>query len=211
VITSDFKDRAAEPICHPWFDEPGPPVFLTAGRLFWHKDHATLLRAFALYCKDGRPGRLMILGEGPLRAELEDLAGVLGVAERVTLPGFVPNPLPYMRRAAAFVLTSRHEGFGNVIVEALGVGTPVISTDCPVGPREILDGGRYGRLVPCGDIASLAASLSPDLRGVWPSDLLKERARFFAENASATSYLALMRRTRPSLGAIEPAGEVVRP
>jgi glycosyltransferase involved in cell wall biosynthesis len=194
VITTDFEDRAAEPVNHPWLKHSSPPVYLSAGRLAVEKDHATLLRAFALYCQDGRPGRLMILGEGPLRAELQVLSNALGISERVTMPGFVPNPLPYIRRAAAFVLTSRAEGFGNVLVEALGVGTPVISTDCPYGPAEILDHGRYGLLVPCEDPVSLAAAISPHLRNVWPSDLLKRRGHAFSAGQSATSYLALMRK-----------------
>jgi len=194
VITADFAARAMQPAGHPWFDDPGVPVYLAAGRMVAQKDHATLLRAFALHSADGRPARLMILGDGPLRDELAGLARSLGIAERVAMPGFVANPLPFMRQATAFVLTSRYEGFGNVLVEALGVGTPVVSVDCPFGPAEILAGGRYGRLVAIGDIAGLAQALSPELRHIWPADRLRDRARNFTVEASAAAYLSLMRR-----------------
>ena len=194
VITPDFEARAAAPASHPWFDTPGPPVYISAGRLVAQKDHATLLRGFALHCAAGGQGRLMILGDGPLRASLESLAGDLGVADRVAMPGFVANPLPLVRRAAAFVLTSRFEGFGNVLVEAFGVGTPVIAMDCPFGPSEILGDGRYGRLLPPGDLDALAAAFSSMLRETWPAALLTARASEFTSGASAQSYLALMRR-----------------
>jgi glycosyltransferase involved in cell wall biosynthesis len=139
----------------------------------------------------------MILGNGPLKAELEAFARELGIADQVALPGFVHNPLPYMRRAAAFVLTSDYEGFGNTIVEALGCGTPVVSVDCPFGPTEILEGGRYGRLVPRHDVEALAHALSPDLREYWPPEMLIGRARAFSSSASAAAYLALMRALIP--------------
>jgi glycosyltransferase involved in cell wall biosynthesis len=198
VIAPDFEARAAEAVSHPWFDEPGPPIYVAAGRLVAQKDHASLLRGFARHCAGGAAARLMILGDGPLRAELEALSRALGVADRVAMPGFVANPLPYMRRAAALVLTSRYEGFGNVVVEALGVGTPVISVDCSFGPSEILDGGRYGRLLPVGSVEALAAAFSPSLRETWPSEVLRARARAFTVAASAARYLALMRRVLPA-------------
>jgi glycosyltransferase involved in cell wall biosynthesis len=196
VITPDFAARAMQPLTHPWFDDTAVPVYLTAGRMVAQKDHATLLRAFALHCADGRPARLMILGDGPLRDELVGLARSLGIADRVAMPGFVGNPLPFMRRAAAFVLTSRYEGFGNVLVEALGVGTPVVSVDCRFGPAEILEGGRYGRLVAMGDMAGLAQALSPELRAMWPAEVLQGRARAFTVEVGAERYLELMGRKR---------------
>ena len=108
------------------------------------------------------PSRLMLLGAGPMLDELRGLATSLGIAEHVSFEGFVPNPLPYMRAADAFVLSSRSEGFGNVLVEAMGCGTPVISTDCPHGPAEILANGRYGILVPPRDPDALAPAFDPD-------------------------------------------------
>ena len=121
-----------------------------------HKDFATLIAAFAIVTQT-RDVRLILLGEGPLHADLLALAESLGVAERVSLPGFQPNPLPFMRRAAVLVVSSAYEGFGNVLVEALACGTPVVSTDCPYGPAEILERGRFGMLVPVGDRKAMAA------------------------------------------------------
>ncbi len=194
VIGSNFEARAAERIEHPWFDEAGPPVYVTAGRLVTQKGHDHLLRGFARHCESGAPARLMILGDGPRRAALEALARELGIAHCTEFAGFVGNPLPYVRRSAAFVLTSRYEGFGNVLVEAFGVGTPVISVDCDYGPSEILDGGRYGVLVPNNDVDALAAAFSPDLRDRYASDVLRARAADFTSAASAMSYLDLIRR-----------------
>ena len=137
VIGEDFEARAAAPIHHPWLVNRECPVFVTAGRLVEMKDHRTLLRAFALHLQQ-RPSRLMVLGVGPMLEELQSLAADLGIAPYVAFEGFVENPLPYMRAADGFVLSSRSEGFGNVLVEALGCGTPVISTSCPHGPSDIL-------------------------------------------------------------------------
>ena len=194
VIGGTFEARAAAQVSHPWFDEPGPPVYVTASRLVTQKGHDHLLRGFARHCQGGTPARLMILGDGPRRAALEALAQELGIGHCTLFTGFVANPLPYVRRSAAFVLTSRYEGFGNVLVEAFGVGTPVISVDCDYGPSEILDGGRYGVLVPNGDVDALAAAFSPHLRTQWPSDVLRSRAAHFTSAISAESYLELIRR-----------------
>jgi glycosyltransferase involved in cell wall biosynthesis len=131
-------------------------LIVSVGRLSPEKDHATLIRAFALL---GPQVRLEIAGDGPMRDRLLALARELGVAERVTLTGFVADPFPLFRRATLAVSASRYEGFGNAIVEALACGTPVVATDCPYGPREILADGRYGRLVPVGDVAALAAAM----------------------------------------------------
>ena len=162
VITPDLLAKAEEPVDHPWFRPGEPPVILGVGRLTAQKDFPTLIRAFALVRKQ-RPARLMILGEGEERAKLEALVRELSLEKDVSLPGFVDNPYKYMKRAAVFVLSSRWEGFGNVLVEAMACGTPVVSTDCPSGPREILDGGRWGRLVAVGDVSSMAKAIEETL------------------------------------------------
>jgi glycosyltransferase involved in cell wall biosynthesis len=190
VIADQFDERLAAPDTHPWLEDASVPVFVTVGRLVAQKDHQTLLRAFARY-RSRAPARLLVLGAGPLRSELEALARELDIADAISFLGFCDNPLPYMRRAAAFVLSSRYEGFGNVIVEALGCGTPVISTDCDFGPSEILDGGRYGCLVPVGDPEALAIALSPDLRRHWPAEMLRERARVFGVGKAVDRYWSL--------------------
>jgi len=163
IVTPDMFRKAEEPLHHPWFQSGQPPVVLGVGRLTTAKDFPTLLRAFALV-RAQRPARLMILGEGELCTELEHLAARLGIAEDFALPGFVQNPYPYLKRAAVFVLSSRWEGLPTVLVEALALGTPVVSTDCPSGPREILADGKWGRLVPVGDAGKLAEAILETLR-----------------------------------------------
>lgn len=190
TIGPGFAARLAEPATHPWFHDGGPPVFVTAGRLAPQKDHASLLHAFALHRRQA-PCRLMILGTGPLEGSLRRLAAELSITESVAFIGFAANPLPYMREAAAFLLTSRYEGFGNVLVEAIGCGTPAVAFDCPFGPAEILAQGRYGRLIAPGDIAAFAKALSEPLRTAFPAALLKARAGAFTAEASAKGYLSL--------------------
>ena len=158
VVTPELFTKAEEPLDHPWFRPGEPPVILGVGRLTKQKDFPTLIRAFALVRKE-RLARLMILGEGEERPNLEALVRELGLEEDVALPGFVENPYKYMKRAAVFVLSSRWEGFGVVLVEAMALGTPVIATDCPSGPAEILEDGRWGRLVPVGDHKALAEAI----------------------------------------------------
>lgn len=194
VIGDDFAARASLPVHHPWLDHKDRPVFVTAGRLVEMKDQRNLLRAFALHLEQ-RPSRLMLLGVGPMLEELQALAGSLGIAEHVAFEGFVSNPLPYMRDADAFVLSSRSEGFGNVLVEAMGCGTPVVSTDCPHGPADILGNGKYGILVPPRDPGALASALGRVLeeRQQWPSGRLRERAQAFSYAACADEYARLFR------------------
>lgn len=191
VVGDDFAARAAAIAPHPWLEDGGAPVLLAVGRLHWQKDYPTLLRAFATL-RQTRPARLLILGEGPQRSALQSLATELGVTEYVAMPGFGPNPLAAMSRAAAFVLTSRAEGFGNVLAEALACGCPVVSTDCPSGPREILDGGRYGRLVPVGDAGALATALAETLYSASDRDALACRGNAFSVARAADAYLSLL-------------------
>jgi glycosyltransferase involved in cell wall biosynthesis len=151
-------ERAKEPVEHAWFRSGEPPVILGVGRLTHQKDFATLLRAFARVRKEV-VCRLVILGEGDERARLQALAEELGVRRDVDLPGFVENPYAYMARAAIFVLSSRYEGLPNVLIEALACGVPVVSTDCPSGPREILLDGDAGVLIPVGDHDKMAQEI----------------------------------------------------
>ena len=158
VLTPRVKEGGAHAPEHPWFAPGAPPVVLGVGRLTPQKRFDTLFQAFATVRKR-TPCRLVILGEGELRGELERLAEGLGIAGDVDLPGFVDNPFGYMARAGAFVLSSAYEGLPNVLIQALSFGTPVVSTDCPSGPDEILDGGRLGALVPVGDAAAMADAI----------------------------------------------------
>jgi glycosyltransferase involved in cell wall biosynthesis len=187
----------AQPIDHPWFAEGAPPVILGVGKLKPQKDFATLLRAFATL-RAGRAARLVILGEGEQRGELEALAQNLGIAADVALPGFVDNPFPYMARASLFVLSSRFEGLPGVLIQALACGCPAVSTDCPSGPAEILEGGRYGPLVPVGDAEGLARAMAETLAAPLSPDILRERAAFFSTERAACNTLAVLRPAAPN-------------
>ena len=162
---------------------------LSTGTLKAQKDHATLIRAFGLL-PASLHAKLTILGEGALRPELEALVQQLGLQGRVAMPGFVVDPYPWYRTADLFVLSSRWEGFGNVIVEALECGVPVVSTDCQSGPAEILENGRIGKLVPIQDPVALAAGMATSLTEPVDRDLLMRRARDFSVSAIADQYLA---------------------
>jgi glycosyltransferase involved in cell wall biosynthesis len=191
IVTPEIAEKAAAGLDHPWFAPGQSPVFLAAGRLTVQKDYPTLLRAFA-QLRQRRAARLVILGVGELRDELAAQVSSLGLAADVEFAGFQENPFAFMRRAAAFVLSSAWEGFGNVLVEALACGTQVVSTDCPSGPAEILDGGRFGHLVQVGDASALAAAMEAALVHPLPAELLRERAQIFSIDAALDRYLPLL-------------------
>jgi glycosyltransferase involved in cell wall biosynthesis len=167
IVTTQLREMAAAPLDHPWFGSGEVPVLLAVGRLSPQKDFPTLIRAFSRVRRE-HPARLLILGEGNERANLEGLVAELGLGDVVGLPGWVPNPYPYMVRAAAFVLSSRWEGLPSVLIEALYCGVPVIATDCPSGPVEILEGGKHGVLLPVGDVDALAQAIGSALSGGVP-------------------------------------------
>lgn len=191
VITPALLAAREVPLDDPWFGPDAPPVLLNVAQLRVQKDQATLLRAFAQVRKQ-RPARLLILGEGNQRGPLEALAQELGVADDVRLAGFVPNPLAYMRRAKLFVLSSAWEGLPTVLIEALACGSPIVSTDCPSGPAEILDHGRYGRLVPVGDAHVLAAAIVSVLDAPVDCAELEQRGMVFSASAVAEPYVQLL-------------------
>lgn len=192
VVTSSLHDLAQAPLAHPWFAPGSPPVIVAAGRLAVQKDFPTLLRAVARV-RAVRDVRLMILGEGKERAMLQSLVRALGMSAHVDLPGFVDNPFAYMARAAMFVLSSAFEGLANVLIEAMACGCPVVSTDCPSGPQEVLAGGRYGLLVPVGDDAALAQAIHATLDTVPDRHKLRARAVTFSVEQIADEYLKVMR------------------
>ncbi len=182
IVTPELFGKAEEPLEHPWFREGEPPVILGVGRLTKPKDFPTLIRAFALV-RQQRPARLMILGEGEERPQLEALVKELGIAEDVSLPGFVQNPYPYMKKAAVFVLSSRWEGLPTVLVEALALGVPIVSTNCPSGSAEILDNGRLGTLTRIGDHMSLARAIGESLDSPRNLRTGQDYERFTLEHA----------------------------
>ena len=196
VVGPDLVAKAQEPLDHPWFAPGAPPVILAAGRLDPQKDFATLIRAFARV-RQGRPARLMILGAAnptnlAFAEELRALPGDLGVGEDVAMPGFVDNPLAFMARASVFVLSSLYEGLPGVLIQALACGCPVVSTDCPSGPAEVLDGGRFGPLVPVGDVAALAGAIEQVLDDPPSAESLRARAELFSVERSADRHLELL-------------------
>ena len=176
---------------HPWLAPHAPPVVLAVGRLVGKKDYPTLLRAFARL-RESQDVRLMILGDGPERRRLETLARELGIEHALALPGFAWNPYPYMSHAACFALSSISEGMPSVLIEALACGCPVVSTDCPAGPREILADGEYGSLVPAGDARALAGALGETLSAPPSADRLRGRAEAFDSETVAERYLRVL-------------------
>lgn len=190
VVDDRLLARAAEPPRHPWLQQPAVPVVLAAGRLNAQKDFATLLEAFARLRRT-RPARLLILGEGEQRAALTARAQALGVAADVALPGFEDNPFAAMRTAAVFVLSSRFEGLPGVLIQAMACGARVVATDCPSGPREVLQGGRWGRLVPVGDADAMAAAIGAALDDPAPPDV-RQRAGDYRVAAAVDAYAAVL-------------------
>jgi len=192
VVTPELSVKAEEPLNHLWFRPGEPPVILGVGRLTKQKDFSALIQAFALVRKKC-PARLMILGEGEERPKLEALVRELGLEEDVALPGLVDNPYKFMKRAAVFVLSSRWEGLPNALIEALALGTPVVATDCPGGVREILEDGKWGYLVPIGDIKALAnAILNALYKPQFPEGAIGRMAQRFGLDYVVMEYLKAM-------------------
>jgi len=190
VITPQMLVKSEEPLDHPWFQPGEPPVILGVGRLDSQKDFPTLISAFA-QVRTIKPAKLLILGSGREKKKLLALGQELGLAEDIAITGFVDNPYPYIKKAAVYVLSSIWEGFGNVIVEALALETPVVCTDCPSGPKEILAGGQYGELVSVGNSQFIAEAILRVLSGqrlAVDSEWLEQ----FTDKISAQKYLKLI-------------------
>ncbi|MGH2630441.1 MAG: glycosyltransferase, partial [Actinomycetota bacterium] len=194
IVTPLLREMAAEPLGSPsfgpWFRPGEPPVLVAVGRFTPQKDFGTLVRAFALV-RERREARLLILGDGPERGHLEATVARLGLGESVGLPGWVTNPYPTMVRAGAFVLSSRWEGLPSVLIEALYCGVPVVATDCPSGPVEILEGGKHGRLVPVGDVEELARGMGSALDGEVPRPT-EESWRPYEQDTVVDRYLSVL-------------------
>ena len=191
VVTLDLFTKSQAPLDHFWFRPGEPPVILGVGRLTEQKDFTTLIKAFAIV-RQSCSVKLMILGEGEDRLKLEALVKEIGLEGAVSLPGFVENPYVYMAKASVVVLSSAWEGFGNVIAEAMACGTPVVSTDCQSGPAEILENGKYGELVPVGDVEELARAIARTLQNPPCSQTLQNRAAEFSQEKILNQYLELL-------------------
>jgi glycosyltransferase involved in cell wall biosynthesis len=200
VIYNPMRDPSLLPqaigrVDHPWFNgyKAGHPVIISAGRLLGLKGLDTLIAAFSRLRRDSKiDARLMILGDGPDRERLEAMIEGLGLGERVLFMGYVPNVFEYMKQASVFVLSSRYEGLPTVLVEAMACGCNVVSTDCPSGPREILEDGKWGRLVPIGDADAMAAAILETLEQPLPADELKGRASYFSTERAVAAYYGII-------------------
>ncbi len=184
----EIRQKAKEVPPHPWFQAKEVPLILGAGRLSPQKDFATLIRAFSLL-RQKREARLVILGKGKQRRALWRLVKKLGLENCVSLPGFFENPWSFMARADVFVLSSRYEGLPGVLLEALAVGCPVVSTACFGGCAEVLANGRYGRLVPVGDYQALSEAILDTLDDPPPASFLQKRAEDFKVEKVVLDYL----------------------
>ena len=196
VIDDETVERLAG-----WDGERGrePGLIVSVGRLSPEKDHLALVRAFALVPTAG--ARLVLIGEGPLRPQIEALIAALGLKARVKLTGQVTDPFEWLMRASLSVTASWFEGLGNALIEALACGTPVISTDCPHGPREILAGGKFGTLVPVGDIAAMAAAIEQALQQPVDRKRLRERVSHYQSKSAAAEFAQLLNQLLPGTGA----------
>lgn len=192
IFNQELVEKSQENLNFAWQKQTDLPYILGVGRLEAQKDFATLIEAFALV-KAQIPIRLIILGEGSQQEELIALAKSLNLTEEdFLLPGFVNNPFSYMKQASLLVMSSTWEGFGNVLVEAMGLGTPVVSTDCPSGPAEILDNGKYGKLVPVKDPQAMAEAILSTLKKPLAADVLQARAKVFSLENSLTAYRQIL-------------------
>ena len=196
VISQHFEQLCRAPAHHPWLTDKRRPLVLAVGELSRRKDFTTLIQAFRHLASSGDP-RLIIIGEGRQRQRLEQLVARCGLESRVALPGFIPNPYPFMASADLFVLSSLWEGSPVVLVEALAAGVPVVATDCPSGPREVLQDGRLGPLTPVGNADALAQAMQDILAKPPRRIALQAAAAPFHVVSATDGYLSAMRIGQP--------------
>jgi glycosyltransferase involved in cell wall biosynthesis len=191
IVITELMEKSKEQVDHHWLSQPEIPVIIGMGRLTSQKDFPTLLKALKIL-NHTQPARLLILGEGEDKDNLQSLIAQLQLNDVVQLLGFVSNPYPYLKRADLFVLSSLWEGFPNVLLEALACGTSVVATDCPNGPSEMLENGKYGPLVPIGDPESMAKAIEDVLDNPIQSDVLMRRAADFSVEIIGEQYVDLL-------------------
>ncbi|HAG85073.1 MAG TPA: glycosyl transferase [Cyanobacteria bacterium UBA12227] len=191
VVDESLLLKSNSALNDPWFQPNQPPVLIAVGRLAAQKDYPSLLHAFARF-REQRVVRLLILGDGEARSQLEALVHKLGIDADVLLPGFVQNPYAYISRASALVLSSLWEGLPTVLIEAMACGCQVISTDCTYGPDEILEQGKYGWLVPVGDVSALATAMQEAIDSPKKPDELRHRAQNFRIEEAVSGYLKII-------------------
>lgn len=182
------RERATNPVDHRWIEDDELDVVLFVGRLHPQKDLETWLRAFARVHQSNPDTRAVIAGQGPLQEDLTDTATKLGIEDVVSIPGYVDNPYRFMHQASVFLLSSRFEGLPTVLIEAMACGCPIVSTDCPSGPAEILDNGEYGRLTPVGNVDAIATAVEQTLEDPVESSILSQQADDFAPGVVLDEY-----------------------
>lgn len=191
LVSKEMIERKEPLPNHQWFLSKHAPIILGVGELSYRKDFATLIRAFAQVRKH-KDCRLVILGEGKRRAALEQLSYQLGIRTHIDFLGYISDPYPYIFHADLLALSSLWEGLPVVLVEALALGTPVVSTACPSGPQEVLQNGKYGKLVPVGNHEKLAQAIVDTLKNPFPSSFLQQAIIPYTVENSTAAYLKAM-------------------
>lgn len=194
IDAESIQTSARQPANHRWLNDNTVPVIIAVGRLSAEKDYMTLLQAFSQVRKRVR-SKLIILGEGEERERLEAAVRSLGLKDDVDMPGFIVNPFSYIARANVLVLSSLYEGLPNVLIQSLVLGTPVVSTDCESGPREILNNGEYGKLVKVGDRDALAEQLVSVIETDHGRDFIRsmvDRGRSFNVDNALSAYRRIL-------------------
>ena len=198
VVSDSLFHMAQEPVRHPWLAKDRKwNTLVLAGRLSEQKNHKLMFQAMKRLCGEA-DYRLILLGMGELEEELKSCCMALGLMEKVDFYGYVKNPYPFYAQADAVVLSSRYEGLPTVLIEALACGARVISTDCPSGPREILENGRYGTLVPPENAEALAEGIREALKRKPDKKELEKRGRIFSVSESVRRYLEVLEQTEAS-------------
>ena len=194
VEVGHIQDQTRDPVDHEWIEDDETAVMLFVGRIHDQKDLTTWLRTFKAVHEQRPDVRGVIVGQGQRREDVIDFAAELGLNDVVSVPGYVDNPFRYMAQASVFLLSSHSEGLPTVLIEALACGCPVVSTECPCGPREILGDGRYGRLAPVGDVNRLAEAVMAELADPVPSETLRRRAAEFSPESTLDDFEAFLGR-----------------
>lgn len=189
VITDELLKMADEPVSHRWLNPKNSPIILGIGELCFRKDFETLIRAFAIVKKEGLDARLIILGKGRYLDRLNALSARLGLDDYIDIAGFVRNPMPFLKAADCFCLTSRCEGMPVALIEAMALGKTVVATNCPSGPYELLMGGKYGHLCPVGDYKMVAEAIKKAISSPLHPDIVREAVKGYSLHNAVEDYL----------------------
>lgn len=191
VVKASLFEKGSREVSHPWINQKNVPIILGIGRFTKQKDFPTLIKAFSIV-RSYVQCKLIILGQGPDYYKLRKLTENLEINSDVDFPGFVENPYAFLSRASIFVSTSRWEGLSNVLIEALAFGIPTIATNCPEGPKEVLDNGKYGYLVPVGDEVAISKAILEHFNNPPSSEFIKHGSKQFNFDACCESYLQVI-------------------